>query len=151
MKPAHRPQNYGQLSVALIGHVSNAIRRMPIIQEHLGKLHPQAIGSGLGISWCDLSDDLCATVKLFVERNGESQVERVLRQAREKKGIVAGFCSVCGGWTMMHGDPSGDTAKEWIRIAYACGDLIMAMSTPTSLGMACPQVDLPLADRTCDA
>lgn len=51
----------------------------------------------------------------------------------------------------MHGVPDGYTAREWTRIAYACGDLIMPMRDARSLGLACPQVDIPLADRTCDA
>lgn len=67
--------------------------------------------------------------------------------------MIAAFCPDCGGWTMFHGNAASETAKEWVRIAYVVGDLVMKIRSGVSLGPACPNglldVPLPRGERTC--
>lgn len=62
---------------------------------------------------------------------------------------VAAICPVCGGWTMMHADPTSAKAKEWARNEYVLGNLIVYWRNPISLSIACPQSDRRASERTC--
>lgn len=64
--------------------------------------------------------------------------------------FVAAICPRCGGWTMMHGDPTGTTGKEWMRRCYVIGELIVYWRNPVSLGPHCPDVENLPDERTCD-
>lgn len=78
-------------------------------------------------------------------------IGELIRRATETGSVVAAFCPRCGGWTMFHARPTSDTAIEWMKMAYVCGDLVSAVSPTAQLGPACPQVDILLEERTCDA
>lgn len=63
--------------------------------------------------------------------------------------MIAAFCPRCGGVTMVHGDPSSSTGREWTSLARATGDVIMLMRDTVALGPGCPS-DVRLAkDRDC--
>lgn len=63
--------------------------------------------------------------------------------------LVAAICANCGGWTMVHGEASSRTAREWARRAYVSGDMIVFWRNTAGLGPTCPQSEKPPRERTC--
>ncbi|MGN6107455.1 MAG: hypothetical protein ACTHU0_20265, partial [Kofleriaceae bacterium] len=90
-----------------------------------------------------------ASNRIDVERPIEQLVVMPPRAELLKGRYVAAICRGCGGWTMMHGDPTSETAGEWMRSCYADGEQIVYWRNPTSLGPGCPEAERRPRDRTC--